>query len=101
MKSYVISDNKDTLIGMRLAGINGVIVSNKEDVLDELYNVLKDKDIEIIILTEKILFMAESEIMKLKIERDTPLIIEIPNREGSQRGDYLLKCIRESIGIKI
>ncbi|WZL73471.1 V-type ATP synthase subunit F [Clostridiaceae bacterium 35-E11] len=101
MASYLISDNQDTLIGMRLAGIKGVLAQDKKRVLDALKCALGDENIEIIIITEKILFMAEEEIMKLKIERARPLIIEIPDRSGSQRGEYLIKRIRESIGLKI
>lgn len=101
MGSYLISDNQDTLIGMRLAGIKGVLAQDRKQVLNELKNALENEEIEIIIVTEKILFMAEEEIMKLKIERESPLIIEIPDRSGSKRGDYLINRIRESIGLKI
>lgn len=101
MGSYLISDNQDTLIGMRLAGIKGVLAQDRKQVLNELKNALENEEIEIIIVTEKILFMAEEEIMKLKIERERPLIIEIPDRSGSKRGDYLINRIRESIGLKI
>jgi len=32
MKSFLISDNKDTIIGLRLAGIEGALAETKEDV---------------------------------------------------------------------
>ena len=31
MRMYLISDNADTLTGMRLAGVDGVIVKEKEN----------------------------------------------------------------------
>lgn len=101
MRSYLISDNQDTLIGMRLAGIGGVIATTKEEILEVLKIKINDKEIGIVIITEKILSMAEHEIMKLKLERDYPLIIAIPDRNEEKREDYIAKYIRESIGIKI
>ncbi|MFZ5968602.1 MAG: V-type ATP synthase subunit F [Bacillota bacterium] len=101
MKSFLISDNQDTLIGMRLAGIKGVLVKNREEALEQLQKTLDSSEIQIVIVTEAVLAMAEEEIMELKIKRDYPLIIEIPDRQGSRRGDYITKYIRESIGLKI
>ena len=43
MKFYLISDNVDTLMGMRLAGIEGVVVHKDEEVKKEL---LSKKDNE-------------------------------------------------------
>lgn len=33
MKAFLLSDNMDTLVGMQMAGIDGVITYNKDDVL--------------------------------------------------------------------
>lgn len=101
MRSYLICDNQDTLIGMRLAGIEGVIVGTKEELLGMLKKILSDSSIGIVIITEKILTMAEEEIMKIKLEREYPLITAIPDRDTQKREDYISKYIRESIGIKI
>lgn len=101
MRSYLICDDKDTLIGMRLGGIEGVIVGTKEEILDELKKILSDESIGIVIITENILSMAEEEIMKVKLEKEYPLITAIPGRDVQKKEDYISKYIRESIGIKI
>jgi len=101
MRSFLISDNEDTLIGMRLAGIKGVMVKGKEDVISELNKALEDNEIKIIIVTQKVLSLAEKEIIELKIKRDYPLIISIPDRHGANEADYITRHIRESIGLKI
>ena len=41
MRFYLISDNEDTLVGMRLAGIDVVMVSNETDALQELNKAMK------------------------------------------------------------
>ena len=52
MRMYLISDNTDTLTGMRLAGVDGVIANEKGTLEKALNEVLKDKNIGIILLTE-------------------------------------------------
>ena len=54
MKMYLISDNVDTLTGMRLAGVDGVVVHEKEEVRNALLQVMNDKTVGIVLLTEKL-----------------------------------------------
>ena len=52
MRMYLISDNTDTLTGMRLAGIEGVVAHSHEEVKNALDTALSKKDIGILLLTE-------------------------------------------------
>ena len=51
MKMYLISDNVDTLTGMRLVGVEGVVVHEKNELTDALNFVVNSKDIGIVLLT--------------------------------------------------
>ena len=53
MKMYLISDNVDTYTGMRLAGVDGVVVHERDELRDALEKVLADKTVGIVLLTEK------------------------------------------------
>ena len=53
MKMYLISDNVDTYTGMRLAGVDGVVVHEREELRQALEDVLSDKNVGIVLLTEK------------------------------------------------
>lgn len=102
MKSFLISDNHDTLVGMRLAGIDGIVLHDREEVLESLKKAINNTEIGIIILTEKIVDLAHDEIMNYKIKYKKPLIIEIPDRHGTTRGsDVITSYVRESVGIRI
>lgn len=102
MKSFLLSDNHDTWVGMRLAGIDGVVLHEREEVIEVMKAAMIDPEIGIIILTEKIVDMAREEIMTYKIKCKKPLIIEIPDRHGTTRGsDVITNYIRESVGIRI
>ena len=54
MKLYCISDDVDTAVGLKLTGIKSVILKNKEEIELEIEKVVKDKEIGILIVTEKI-----------------------------------------------
>ena len=45
MKMFLISDNIDTQTGMRLAGVEGVVVHEREELRSALWTALADKDI--------------------------------------------------------
>ena len=102
MKSFLISDNRDTHVGMRLAGITGVIVHEREKILKELDKCLRDKDIGLVIITDKIFKKVEDKIIDIKLKRNNPLIVVIPDRHGyGYKEDIITKYIKESIGLKI
>ena len=53
MQMFLISDNADTYTGMRLAGVEGVIVHTHDELKDALQKAISNKEIGIILLTEK------------------------------------------------
>lgn len=102
MKSFVISDNKDTLVAMRLAGISGVILHEKDEIIEAIRNIMADKEIGILILTEEIFEVVHEEVTQIKLKRRFPLIVEIPDRFGQRKEEnYITRYINESVGIKL
>lgn len=102
MKLYLISDNVDTYTGMRLAGIEGAVVHGKEEFTDKLYSVLEDREIAIILLTEKFSRDYPDVVNLVKTERKSPLIVEIPDRHGTSRAsDFITAYVNEAIGLKL
>ena len=53
MKMYLISDNVDTYTGMRLAGGDGVVIHERDELKQALEKVLSDPTVGIVLLTEK------------------------------------------------
>jgi V/A-type H+-transporting ATPase subunit F len=101
MRSFLISDNKDTIIGLRLANIQGVLAETKEQIEKHFFQAIKDKEIGIIIITEKVFNQIKEEVLELKKSDDSKLIVTIPDRTGLSDKNFIMKYIKESIGIKI
>ena len=101
MKVFLLSDNTDTLVGFRLAGIEGILVKDKDDALRQMKN-SSSKRYRIVIDYGKLAEKIKDEINRLKLENNLPIIIEVPDRHGSRRPpDYLTRYIRQTIGLKI
>ena len=94
MRMFLISDNVDTLTGMRLAGIDGVVVHEKQEIKQALDEVLSQKDIGIILMTEKLGKEIPEIVDDIKLNRTFPLLLEIPDRHGSgRRPDFITAYI--------
>lgn len=102
MKMYLISDNKDTYTGMRLAGVEGIVVHERQELKEALENVFQDKEIGIVLLTEKFGREFPDLIDRAKLNRRLPLLIEIPDRHGTGRKEnFITDYVSEAIGLKL
>lgn len=102
MKMYLISDNVDTWTGMRLAGIEGAVVHEKNELISELDKVLADREIGIVLLTEKFGRDYPDLINDFRLNHRHPLFIEIPDRHGTgRRPDFITSYVNEAIGLKL
>lgn len=102
MKMYLISDNIDTFTGMRLAGVEGEVVHGRREAKQAVEKILEDKDLGILLLTEKLSFEIPELVDDIKLNRKQPLLVEIPDRHGSGRQpNFITNYINEAIGIKI
>lgn len=102
MKYYLISDNVDTQMGMRLAGIEGVVVHSEEHIRQELLKAMENPEIAVILMTETLVSKCPDLVYDLKLNRKRPLIVEIPDRHGNGRtADSITKYVQEAIGIKL
>lgn len=102
MRCFTISDNTDTLMGMRLAGAEGVVVHKKEEFLDALSEAASHDDIAVVFVTGKLIELCEREVAEMKLSLRRPLIVEIPDRHGgSHITETLGRYVSDAVGIRI
>lgn len=102
MKMFCISDNVDTRTGLRLVGVDGVVVHTQEELKEELGKVLINKEIGILLINERLSRQFPEVIKEIKLTLHLPLIVEIPDRHGSGRSaDFITAYVREAIGLKL
>ena len=102
MKMFLISDNIDTYTGMRLAGVEGVVVHDREELRRALEEAVEHKEYGIILLTEKFGKEFPDIIDDIRLNHRLPLLIEIPDRHGTGRApDFITSYVNEAIGLKL
>ena len=102
MKMYLISDNIDTYTGMRLAGVEGTVVHTKEELKETLESTIANREIGIILLTEKFGREFPDIVDDVRLNHRLPLIVEIPDRHGTgRRPDFITSYVNEAIGLKL
>lgn len=102
MKFFLLSDNIDTQMGMRLAGIEGIVIHTRDEVLQALEKAMHDEDIAVILMTTKLIQTCPDVISEIKLRQQKPLLVEIPDRHGSAKvGETIDRYVSEAIGVKL
>lgn len=102
MKMFLISDNIDTLTGFRLVGVEGVVVHEENEFKFALQKVLDNHEIGILLVMEKQAQKFSSLLDEIKLTKNIPLVVEIPDRHGTIKGkEFITSYIKEAIGIKL
>lgn len=102
MKFYLISDNIDTQMGMRLAGIEGVVAHTVPEVETALDSAFADENIAAVLMTEKLIKLCSDKVYELKLTRSRPLIVEIPDRHGNSGvSEAISRYVGDAVGIKL
>lgn len=102
MKMFLISEHTDTYTGMRLAGIDGVIVHDEVSFKEAFERALEDEDLGILLITDNLFNKNSDIIIDKKLNLRTPLILSIPDR-GSNAAvtDSISSYIGDAIGVKL
>ena len=102
MKYFLISDNVDTLAGMRLVGVKGVVVHEEEEVRKALEKACADPEVGLVLITDKLVARCSELVFSYKLTRRRPLIVEMPDRHSdSNPGDSIRRYISEVVGVKM
>ncbi len=101
MKLAAICD-KDTAVGLRLAGIHKLYVpgENPVKILDEIS---ERNDVGVVFVTEKIAESISKDLKEFRLRYDVPVIVEIPDKKGrlEDHVDFISHLIKRAVGIDI
>ncbi|MCK5731453.1 MAG: V-type ATP synthase subunit F [Tenericutes bacterium] len=102
MKFFLLTDNNDTLMGMRLVGIEGVVIHDRDEVIRELDIAVNNEEYAVLLITTKLVDLCPDVISELKLKLTKPIIVEIPDRHGNQQvGESIDDYVSEAIGVKL
>jgi len=102
MKMYLLSDNTDTWLGMRMAGVEGFVLHDKEEAEAKIAELMDDPACAVVLVTEKLRALCAGTIDNLMLTRIKPLFLEIPDRHGFGRPKGSVdEFIKKSIGLNL
>lgn len=89
-------------MGMRMAGIEGVVAHSRQHVIDELNKAADNSEIAVVLMTEKLVELCRDTVYDIKLNRRRPLIVEIPDRHGNSGViESISRYVEEAIGVKL
>lgn len=101
MKYSIIGD-QDALLGFGMVGVSGKIATNPDEANNAFQEILADKEVGIILVTESVADMMRSTVDEYLFTASFPLIVEIPDRKGPRPGRPGIKeMVNAAIGIKL
>lgn len=74
MKIYCITDNTDLEVGLKLAGCDGITIQEYDEVVKKIDEIMKNKEIGILVVSRKIYEMAKEKIDYIRLNKNLPLI---------------------------
>jgi len=101
MKLAALCD-KDTAVGLRLAGVQEIYVSEGNEV--KLWNQISERDdIGIVFINEKIAEDLGKDLKEYRLRNNVPIIIEIPDKKGRRKDhvDFVSHLIKKAVGVEI
>jgi V/A-type H+-transporting ATPase subunit F len=101
MKYFIVGD-EDAVLGFGMVGVEGHIVHDLKEAEQAFRSALEDKEIGIIIITERVAGSIRPAIERFVYTESFPLIVEIPDYKGPITGrPGIREYVNAAIGISI
>ncbi len=101
MKFYCIAD-EDTVRGFRLAGVAARVAETEQEARDAIEATALLPDCGVVIVTETVAAWIQPQIEQIRLERDRPLIVQIPGPGGPLSGRKSLReLVQEAVGVRV
>ena len=101
MRYFIIGD-EDAVLGFGLVGVEGTVAASVAQAREAFSEAIEQSDIGIIIITERAADLIRPQVDQFIFTRNFPLIVEIPDRQGSLAGKPgIREMVNQAIGIKL
>lgn len=101
MKFFLLTDDADTCVGMRLAGVDSSLVHDAAGAAEALEKAASEPEIGILFITRSVRSLCPEKLSTLEAGNH-PVVVEIPDsRNAGESGSALSDYIRATIGISL
>jgi len=94
--------DEDTVLGFGMVGVDGRVATTVAEAEAAFDAAMADKDIGILVVTERAAQLIRPRVDRLLFSDDFPLIVEIPDRRGRMPDRPTIReTVNSAIGIKL
>ena len=91
--------SKVFVTGLRLAGIEGLVVESDKEALNMVNKLVKDKEVGLVLLSDDISKSIRSKLNEIRSKHPTPLIYEVP-APGSKKEKFEYRdMLKQILGV--
>lgn len=101
MKTLVLTGNREILVGLRMAGFEGVFCGDDATLRREYKKARERDDIGILVIPESEYEKCRQEGVRTKSWKKLPLVVSIPEGTGFRDKDFLMRRVKEAIGVSV
>ncbi|WBW49766.1 V-type ATP synthase subunit F [Peptoniphilus equinus] len=101
MKSLAIMTNFEMVVALRMSGFEGHYCKGEEELRDVFNSALSNPEVGMILISEADFNIISEEVLAAKSKKRGPLIVTIPGREGFKDKNFIMKYVKEAVGIKL
>lgn len=99
MKIKLVTDNPDAAIGMRLAGVEGVVAETQAQCIKAINDCVASGDVAIVLITQGLYSKYSDAVDEIKKTVSVPLITEIPENGDDFKSDALTRYVQDAVGM--
>lgn len=101
MKFYLVTDDADACVGMRLAGVDSALVHDASEAASAIEKAVDNAEIGLLFVTSNVKNWCADKIATLSAGTH-PVVVEIPaNAEVGKTGGAVADYLRTTVGISL
>jgi V/A-type H+-transporting ATPase subunit F len=99
---FFVLGEEEIIIGFAVVGVQGRVVSTREEALEGFLYAVALPDLKTLIMTEEVASLITEKVTEWNMSGRFPLLMEIPGLQGRLEGKKtLVESIREAVGISV
>ena len=100
MRLYLVCDDDDTEVGLRLAGVEGTRVRSAEEARETILALAEDGGVGVVLVNRSLMRRLGDFPAGFRAKHTLPVLTEIPDTSGLPAGNSVARYVREAVGIR-
>lgn len=97
----VMVGNEEECLGFSLAGVEGVIVEDERQFIEEIQHLFDDKEVGVIAVVDRYFSLFSERFSSVIKKRAVPAVVFIPSMDGIHHASSLKEYLASILGIRL